>query len=165
MESQDVNIFNLAEKRHKGIVILVNKWDLVEKDAKTAEVFKKEIENKIAPFTDIPILFVSALEKTRIHKALEIAMEVYDNRKKHVPTSKLNEVMLGVIEAHNPPTVKGKYIKIKYVTQLPTHTPTFAFFANHPQYIKEPYRRYLENQLRENFNFTGVPLGIFFRKK
>ncbi len=165
MESQDVNIFNLADKRHKGIVILVNKWDLVEKDSKTAETFKKEIEEKIAPFKDVPILFVSALEKTRIHKALELALEVYENRKRHIQTSKLNEVMLAAIEAFNPPTMKGKYIKIKYVTQLPTHTPQFAFFANHPQYIKDPYRRYLENKIRENFNFSGVPIGIFFRKK
>ncbi len=165
MEAQDVNIFNLADKRHKGIVILVNKWDLVEKDSKTAEVFKKEIEEKIAPFKDVPILFVSALEKTRIHKALEIALEVYENRKRHIPTHKVNEVMLAAIEAFNPPSVKGKYIKIKYVTQLPTHTPQFAFFANHPQYIKDPYKRYLENKLRENFNFSGVPVGIFFRKK
>jgi GTP-binding protein len=165
MESQDVNIFNLAEKRKKGIIILVNKWDLIEKDSKTVDKYKKEIEDKIAPFTDVPILFVSAIEKTRIHKALELAMEVYENRKKHIPTHKLNETMLPIIEAYNPPAVKGKYIKIKYVTQLPTATPAFAFFANHPQYIKEAYRRYLDNKLRENFDFTGVPVGIYFRKK
>ena len=165
MEAQDVNIFNLAESRRKGIVILVNKWDLVEKDTKTADTFTKAIEAKIAPFTDVPILFVSALEKTRIHKALEIAMEVYENRTRHITTSKLNDIMLAAIEAFNPPSVKGKYIKIKYVTQLPTHTPAFAFFANHPQYVKDPYKRYLENKLRENFNFKGVPIGVFFRKK
>lgn len=165
MESQDVNLFNLAETRRKGIVILVNKWDLVEKDGKLADKYKAEIEAKIAPFTDVPILFVSALEKTRIHKALELAMLVYENRRKHIPTHKLNDIMLAAIEAHNPPSVKGKYIKIKFVTQLPTPTPTFAFFANHPQYIKESYKRYLENQLRENFDFTGVPVGIFCRKK
>jgi GTPase len=165
MEAQDTNIFTLAQKRRKGIVILVNKWDLVEKDNKTVNEYKKTIEAKIAPFTDVPILFVSALEKTRIHKAIDVAMEVYENRKKHISTHELNEFMLKVIEAYPPPSVKGKFIKIKYVTQVPSSTPGFAFFCNHPQYIRDSYKRYLENKLREQFNFQGVPLLLFFRKK
>jgi len=165
MEAQDTNIFALAQKRHKGIVILVNKWDLIEKDTKTVEAFQKGIEEKIAPFTDVPILYVSALEKTRIFKAVEIALEVYENRRKRIPTHELNETMLKIIETYPPPSVKGKFIKIKYVTQVQSKTPGFAFFCNHPQYIRESYKRYLENQLREKFNFTGVPLSLFFRKK
>jgi GTP-binding protein len=165
MEAQDTNIFSLAEKRRKGIVILVNKWDLVAKDSKTLGTFQKAIEAKIEPFTDVPILFVSALEKTRIHKAVDVAMEVYERRKKHIPTHELNEVMLKVIEAFPPPAVKGKFIKIKFVTQVPSATPSFAFFCNHPQYIRDSYKRYLENKLREQFNFQGVPLLLFFRKK
>lgn len=164
-ESQDMNLFNLAKDRRKGIIILVNKWDLVEKDTKTAKEYEDKIKEKIAPFTDVPILFISALDKTRIHKALELALEVAENRHKRIPTSKLNEVMLEIIERNHPPSLKGKFIKIKYATQLPTKTPSFAFFANHPQYIKEPYQRYIENQLRERFNFKGVPISVFFRKK
>jgi len=165
MESQDTNIFALAQKRHKGIVILVNKWDLIEKDSKTMEAFQKAIDEKIAPFTDVPVLYVSALEKTRIFKAVEIALEVYENRRKRIPTHELNETMLKIIEAYPPPSVKGKFIKIKYVTQVQSKTPGFAFFCNHPQYIRESYKRYLENKLRENFDFKGVPLSLFFRKK
>ena len=164
-ESQDLNIFHLAEKRNKGIVILVNKWDLVEKDSKTLGTVEETIKKKIAPFSDVPIMFVSATEKTRIFKAVDIAMEVFENRKKHIPTHKLNDVMLEAINAYHPPSVKGKFIKIKFVTQLPVATPAFAFFCNHPQYIREEYKRYLENKLRENFNFSGVPIAIYFRKK
>jgi GTP-binding protein len=166
IESQDLNIFHLAERNKKGIVILVNKWDLIEnKDSKTLKLYEEEIRNRIAPFKDVPILFTSTITKQRILKALEKAMEVYKNRTKKIPTRELNEVMLPVIEHYPPPAVKGKYIRIKYCTQLPTHSPAFAFFCNLPQYIKEPYKRYIENQLRENFNFTGVPIQIFFRKK
>lgn len=166
IESQDLNIFHLAERNRKGIVILVNKWDLIEnKDSKTLKIYEESIRSKIAPFRDVPILFTSTITKQRILKALEAAVEVYENRTKKIPTHELNEVMLPVIEHYPPPAVKGKYIKIKYCTQLPTHSPTFAFYCNLPQYIKEPYKRYLENQLREKFNFTGVPIQIFFRKK
>lgn len=166
IESQDLNIFHLAERNRKGIVILINKWDLVEnKDSKTLKRYEEEIRNRIAPFRDVPILFTSTITKQRILKALEVAMEVYKNRTKKIPTSKLNDIMLPIIDYYPPPAVKGKYIKIKYCTQLPTHSPTFAFYCNLPQYIKEPYKRYLENQLREKFNFTGVPIQIFFRKK
>lgn len=164
-EAQDMNLFNLAKDRRKGIIILVNKWDLVQKDTKTAKEYEEKIKEKIAPFTDVPILFISALDKTRIHKALELAIEVAENRHKRIPTSKLNEVMLEIIAQNHPPAIKGKFIKIKYATQLPTATPSFAFFANHPQYIKESYQRYIENKLREHFNFRGVPMSVFFRKK
>lgn len=165
MESQDVNIFHLAQKNKKGIIILVNKWDLIEKDTNTSKYYIKTVQERIAPFTDVPILFVSALEKQRIHNILIEGMKVYENRKQKIPTSKLNEYLLEVIEKYPPPSVKGKYIKIKYVTQLKTRTPKFAIFANLPQYIKEPYQRYLENRLREKFDFTGVPIDIFFRQK
>ena len=164
-ESQDQNIFHLADKNRKGIVILVNKWDLVDKDTHTTKAYEAAIRENIAPFTDVPILFISALTKQRLLKALEIAIKVYEDRKARISTSKLNDVMLPIIEQNPPPATKGKYIRIKFCTQLPTKTPTFAFFANLPQYIKEPYKRYLENKLRENFNFSGVPLQIFFRKK
>jgi len=165
MESQDVSIFNLMVRNKKGVVILVNKWDLVEKDNSSTIEFTKQIKERIAPFVDVPILFISALTKQRILKALETAVEVYENRSKKVRTSELNDVMLKAIEAYAPPSIKGKYVKIKYVTQLPSQTPSFAFFANLPQYIKEPYRRYLENKVRENFNFSGVPIQIYIRKK
>ena len=165
IESQDINIFNLIEKNRKGVVILVNKWDLVEKDQKTSKAFEDKIKEKIAPFVDVPIIFTSAINKQRIFKAIETANEVYINKTKHVPTSKLNEVMLEVIERYPPPSVKGKYIKIKYVTQIPGSSPAFAFFCNLPQYIKEPYRRYLENKIRENFDFSGAPIAIYFRQK
>lgn len=165
LESQDVNIFSLATRNNKGVVILVNKWDLVEKDHKTVEVFREKILQKIAPFTDVPIIFTSVLNKQRIYKALETAVEVQKNRQQKIPTSKLNEVLLPIIENHPPPMVKDKYIRIKYVTQLPTYYPTFAFFCNLPQYVRESYMRYLENQMRKHWNFTGVPIRIYFRKK
>ena len=164
-ESQDQSIFHLADKNRKGIVILVNKWDLVEKDTHSTKEYEAAIREKIAPFTDVPILFISALTKQRLLKALEIAIKVSKDRKVRISTSKLNDVMLPFIEQNPPPATKGKYIRIKFCTQLPTKTPTFAFFANLPQYIKEPYKRYIENKLRESFNFNGVPLQIFFRKK
>ncbi len=165
IEGQDVNIFHLIEKNRKGVVILVNKWDLVDKEANSSKRYAEVIREKIAPFTDVPIIFISALTKQRVFKALEAAVEVYENKKRRVPTSKLNEYMLDVIELNNPPSVKGKYIRIKYVTQLPTSSPQFAFYCNLPQYVKEPYKRYLENKLREKYNFTGVPVQIYMRKK
>ncbi|MCC2591039.1 ribosome biogenesis GTPase Der [Chryseobacterium sp. MFBS3-17] len=164
-ESQDMNIFGLAQKNRKGIVILVNKWDLVEKETNTTRDFENQIKSKIGQFTDIPILFVSALTKQRILKAVEVAMEVYQNRAKKIKTSKLNEVMLPVFEQTPPPAIKGKYIKIKYCVQLPTPSPQFVFFCNLPQYVKEPYKRFTENQLRKQFGFTGVPIEVYFRQK
>ena len=164
-ESQDLNVFHLAERNKKGVVILVNKWDLIEKDNYTTKQFEEMIYKKIAPSKYPPIVFVSALTKQRLLKALEMAIEVYKNRKRKVPTSKLNEVMLPIFEATPPPSYKGKYVKIKYRNQLPTYAPSFAFFANLPQYIKDPYKRFVENQLRKHFNFEGVPLQIYFRKK
>jgi len=163
--AQDLNIFSLAVKKGKGIVVLVNKWDLIEKETNSAKEYEKELKKKLAPFTDVPVLFISATEKTRIHKAIEIALEVYTNRQRKVPTSKLNEVMLKAVEDYHAPVVRGHSIKIKYVTQIPTVTPSFAFFSNFPDDIKQPYKNYLENQLRKNFNFLGVPIRIFFRKK
>ena len=165
LESQDLNIFHLAQRNHKGIVIVVNKWDLVEKETNTMKKYEEEIVEKIAPFRDVPIVFVSAHNKQRILKAIEIALEVYQNRIRRIPTSKLNDVMLPIIESNPPPASKGKYIKIKYCTQLPTHAPSFVFFANMPQYINEAYKRFIENKLRQQFNFTGVPINIFFRQK
>lgn len=165
IESQDINIFQLIKKNKKGIVILVNKWDLIKKGTHTTKEFTKNIKERIAPFQDIPIIFTSAITKQRIHKILEVAIMVFKNRKQRLLTSKLNKVILKAIEVYGPPSVKGKFIKIKYATQLPTHTPSFALFCNLPQYIKEPYKRYLENRLRENFDFSGVPIQIFFRKK
>ena len=164
-ESQDMNILGIAQKNRKGIVILVNKWDLVEKETNTMKQFENQIREKIALFSDVPILFISALTKQRILKAVETAVEVYENRKKRIKTSKLNEIMLPIIENTPPPALKGKYIKIKYCTQLPTVTPQFAFFCNLPQYVKEPYKRFIENQLRKNFDFTGVPIEVYFRQK
>ncbi|SEH76066.1 ribosome biogenesis GTPase Der [Epilithonimonas hominis] len=164
-ESQDMNIFGLAQKNRKGIVILVNKWDLVEKETNTTRDFEAAIRHKIGQFSDIPILFVSALTKQRILKAVEMAMQVYEDRKKKIKTSKLNEVMLPVFEAMPPPAIKGKYIKIKYCVQLPTPSPQFVFFCNLPQYVKEPYKRFTENQLRKHFGFTGVPIEVYFRQK
>ena len=164
-ESQDANIFWLAQRNRKGIVILVNKWDLVEKENNTAKQYEATIRKEIEPFTDVPILFVSALNKQRIYKAIETAVAVYNNRTKRIPTRKLNEVMLPIIENYPPPAIKGKYIKIKFCTQLPTPMPQFAFFANLPQYVKDPYRRFIENKLRENFDFNGVPIDVYFRQK
>jgi GTP-binding protein len=163
--AQDLNIFSLAHKKGKGLVVLVNKWDLVEKETNTARDYEKQLKEKLAPFTDVPIIFVSVTEKTRIFQAMEKALEVFDNKVRKVPTSQLNDVMLKAVEAYHAPVVRGNAVKIKYVTQLPTHVPSFAFFANYPDDIKSPYRNYLENKLRENFNFTGVPIRIYFRKK
>ena len=165
MEAQDVNIFNLIVRNKKGVVILVNKWDIIEKDGTSTRKMEEIIRERIAPFVDVPILFISATTKQRVHKSLDVAMEVYNNRNKRIKTSALNEVLLEAVEKYPPPSVKGKYIKIKYVTQLPSPTPSFALFANMPQYIKEPYRRYIENKIRENFDFTGVPIQVYFRQK
>ena len=164
-ESQDMNIFGLAQKNRKGIVILVNKWDLVEKETNTMRDFEAKIKERIGQFTDIPILFISALTKQRILKAVEVAMEVYENRAKKIKTSKLNEVMLPIFEQTPPPAIKGKYVKIKYCVQLPTPSPQFVFFCNLPQYVKEAYKRFTENQLRKHFGFTGVPIEVYFRQK
>jgi len=165
LESQDVNIFHLAEKNKKGIVILVNKWDLIEKDHKTTKAFEEQIRYKTAPFTDIPIVFTSVVEKQRILKGIEEAAHVFENKFKKIPTSKLNDIMLPIIESYPPPATKGKYVKIKYVTQINATSPMFAFFCNLPQYVKEPYKRFIENKLRENFDFSGVPIQIYFRQK
>jgi GTPase len=163
--AQDLNIFSLAAKKGKGIVVLVNKWDLVEKETNTVRDYEKSLKQKLAPFSDVPILFISAKEKTRIFKAVEMAIEVYKSRHRKVPTSQLNEVMLKAIESYHAPVVRGHAIKIKYVTQLPTAVPSFAFFCNFPDDIKQPYKNYLENQLRQQFNFSGVPVRLFFRSK
>ncbi len=165
IESQDMSIFSIIEKNNKGLVVLVNKWDLVEKDHTTMKAYEEMIHQKLAPFTDIPIIFISAINKQRIHKVLEEAMQVFHNRTQKISTSKLNELMLPLIEHFPPPAYKGKFIRIKFITQLPTHSPSFAFFCNLPQYVKDPYKRYLENKLREHFNFKGVPIRLFFRKK
>ncbi len=165
IESQDINIFHLAEKNKKGIVVVVNKWDLIEKDHKTTKKFEETIRERISPFTDVPIVFTSVLDKQRIFKTIEVAAKVYENRSKKIPTSKLNDVMLPIIENFPPPAVKGKYVKIKYITQISGSSPMFAFFCNLPQYIKEPYMRFVENKLRENFDFTGAPIQIYFRQK
>jgi len=164
-EAQDQRIFHIADKNKKGIVILVNKWDAIEKDTETTKKFEDRIRKQISPFTDIPILFISALEKQRLLKGLETAIDVYKNRAQKITTSELNETMLAIIEKNPPPATKGKYIRIKYCTMLPTPTPSFAFFANLPQYIKEPYRRFLENKIREIYDFSGVPIIIYFRQK
>ena len=164
-QGQDQNIFWLAQKNRKGIVILVNKWDLIEKDTKTAKAFEEEIRRETAPFTDVPIVFISALNKQRLLKALETAVEVFNNRNNRIPTSKFNETMLQIINHYPPPAIKGKFVKIKYCMQLPTPTPQFVFFANLPQYVKDPYKRFVENKMREIYNFTGVPITIYFRKK
>jgi GTP-binding protein len=164
-DGQVQNIFWLAERNRKGIVILVNKWDLVEKDNKTTKDFEKYIRQQIEPFTDVPIVFISALTKQRIFKAIETAVEVYKNRSKRVKTSVLNDVLLPIIENYPPPAYKGKFVKIKYIMQLPTPQPQFAFFCNLPQYVKEPYKRFLENKLREHFDFHGVPVSVYMRKK
>lgn len=164
-ESQDQKIFHIADRNKKGILILVNKWDLIEKDTETTKKVKERIKEQISPFTDVPIIFISALNKQRLLKSLESVIEVYQNRIQRISTSKLNNDILPFIERYPPPATKGKYIKIKYCTMLPTKSPSFAFFANLPQYIKEPYKRYLENKIRETYNFSGVPIQIYFRKK
>ncbi len=163
--AQDLSIFSLAAKKGKGIVVLVNKWDLITKETNTARDYEKVLRDKLAPFTDVPILFISAVEKTRIFKAIEIALDVFDNKHRKIATSKLNEVMLKAIGNYQAPVVRGHVIKIKFVQQLPTRVPSFAFFTNFPDDIKTPYRNYLENQVRANFKFTGVPVRIYFRKK
>jgi GTP-binding protein len=162
---QDITIFSLAARKGKGVVVLVNKWDLVEKETNTARDYEKNLKQKLAPFTDVPILFVSAKEKTRIFKAIESGLEVFESKRRRIPTSQLNEVMLKAVAAYHAPVVRGNTVKIKYVTQLPTPVPSFAFFTNYPEDIKSPYRNYLENQLRNSFNFKGVPIRIYFRKK
>ncbi|MAY23500.1 MAG: ribosome biogenesis GTPase Der [Flavobacteriaceae bacterium] len=164
-DGQVQNIFWLAQRNNKGIVILANKWDLVEKDHKTTKEMEAYIRKQCEPFVDVPIVFMSVMTKQRIYKAIETAVEVYENRTRKVKTSKLNELMLPLIQATPPPAVKGKYVKIKFCTQLPTPYPSFAFFANLPQYVKDPYKRFLENKLRQNFDFTGVPVTIYIRKK
>ncbi|MFP5471901.1 MAG: ribosome biogenesis GTPase Der [Bacteroidia bacterium] len=166
IQKQDLNIFYLIEKNHKGVVVLVNKWDLIEnKESKTTKEYEDLVRQQLAPFNDVPIVFTSVLTKQRIHKALEEAVKVHENRTKKIPTHKLNDVMLKVIEDYPPPAVKAKYVKIKFVQQLPTHAPAFAFFCNLPQYVKEPYKRFLENQLRKHFDFKGVPVRVFMRTK
>ncbi|WP_295231887.1 ribosome biogenesis GTPase Der [Sediminibacterium sp.] len=163
--AQDITIFSLAARKGKGIVMLVNKWDLIEKETNTARDYEKLLKQKMAPFNDVPILFISVTEKTRIFKAIETGLAVFENRKRKIATSTLNEVMLKAVENYHAPVVRGHSIKIKFVTQLPTPVPSFAFFTNFPDDIKMPYRNYLENQLRTNFDFKGVPVRIFFRKK
>jgi GTP-binding protein len=165
IQKQDLTIYYMIEKNHKGVVVLVNKWDLVEKDTMTSVEYEAKLRNDLAPYNDVPILFTSVLTKQRIHKALEKAMEVHEHRIKKISTSVLNDVMLPIIESNPPPSLKGKYVKIKYVQQLPTHAPAFAFFCNLPQYVPESYKRFLENRLRQEFDFEGVPVRIFFRKK
>nr|MBP6403816.1 ribosome biogenesis GTPase Der [Bacteroidia bacterium] len=165
LNAQDLAIFSLIERNNKGVIIIVNKWDLMEKDSHSVKKFTEMIESKIVPFTDVPIVFTSVHDKQRIHKALEMAVHVYENRTKKIKTSELNDFILPIIEHTPPPTVKGKYVKVKYVTQLPTHTPQFAFFCNLPQYVNEPYKRFLEKKLRERFDFSGVPINLFFRSK
>ncbi len=165
IEAQDLNILRLAQRRHKGIVIVVNKWDLIEKETNTARDYEQAIKDKIAPFNDVPVVFISVLEKQRIFKVIETALEVQENRVRKIKTSQLNDVMLEAIERYQPPAHRGHLIKIKYVTQLPLYYPAFAFFCNHPKHVKENYKNYIENQLRKNFKFTGVPIEVFFRQK
>lgn len=164
-EGQDQSIFWLAEKNRKGVVILVNKWDLIEKETMTTRDYEEKIRKELMPFTDVPILFVSALTKQRLLKALETTVQVFENKKQRIPTSKFNDYMLKVIEGYPPPALKGKYVKIKYCMQLPTPTPQFVFFANLPQYVKEAYKRFLENKIREKWDFSGVPIDIYIREK
>jgi len=165
VESQDQKIFQLIQRNKKGIVVLINKWDLIEKDTMTSKRYEDEVRAKFAPFVDFPIIFTSVLTKQRIHKALEAAVEVYNNKTRKIPTSQLNEVMQQVVKDNPPPSTKGKYIKIKYIMQLPTNTPAFAFFCNLPQYVKDPYKRFLENKIRKTWNFSGVQVQIFMRNK
>jgi GTP-binding protein len=164
-EGQDQSIFWLAHRNNKGLIVLVNKWDLIEKDTHTTKEFEKNIRKACEPFTDFPIIFISVLNKQRIYKAIETAVAVFNNRSKKIPTKKLNETMLEVINHYPPPAYKGKYVKIKFCTQLPTHYPSFAFFCNLPQYVREPYKRFIENKLREFYDFSGVPITVYFRKK
>jgi GTPase len=165
LTAQDLNIFSLAVKKGKGLVIVVNKWDLVDKETNTSRDYETKLKERFAPFTDLPIIFISAKEKTRIFKVIETALEVFENRSRKIPTSKLNDVMLKAVENYHAPVVRGNAIKIKYVSQLPTPVPSFAFFSNYPDDIKQPYRNYLENQMRKSFPLEGVPIRIYFRKK
>jgi GTP-binding protein len=165
LESQDLNILRLAQKRHKGVVILVNKWDLLEKETNTARNYEAAIKNKMAPFDDVPVVFISVKDKQRIFQAVEAAMEVYENRTRRIKTSELNEVMMEIIEATPPPSVHSRYPKFKYVTQLPTPFPSFAFFVNNPNYVRDSYIQFLENQLRKRFNFKGAPMEVYMRAK
>jgi len=165
LEAQDMNLFGLAQKNGKGVVVVVNKWDLIEKDTQTTKEYENLIKNKIAPFVDVPILFISALTKQRVLKALKTMTDVHESMNKKISTSKLNDFFLPIIEKTPPPSTKGKYIKIKYITQLPTSCPSFAFFCNLPQYIPDSYKRFLENKLRANFGFSGIPIRLYFRKK
>ena len=164
-EGQDQNIFWLAEKNRKGVIILINKWDLIEKETNTMRDFEAMVRKQIEPFTDVPIVFISALTKHRLFKAIETAVEVFEKRKKKIANSKLNDVMLDIVKSYPPPATKGKFVKIKYCMQLPTKTPQFAFFCNLPQYVRDPYKRFLENKLREIYDFSGVPITIYFRQK
>ncbi|MCB9315892.1 MAG: ribosome biogenesis GTPase Der [Lewinellaceae bacterium] len=165
LEAQDLNILSLAQKRHKGIVILVNKWDLVEKETNTARDYEAAIKKRIAPFSDVPVLFISAIEKQRIFQAIEVALQVYENRTRKIQTAKLNELMLEIIETTPPPSVKGRYPKFKYITQIPTYYPSFAFFVNNPNWVRDSYKQFLENQLRMHYDFTGVPIELYMRSK
>ncbi|MFK7809588.1 MAG: ribosome biogenesis GTPase Der [Saprospiraceae bacterium] len=165
LEMQDLSIFSLAVKRNKGIVVLVNKWDLANKETNTARDFENELKNRLSPFNDVPVVFISALEKQRIFKAVDKGLEVFENRKRKIKTSILNDTMGDIIEKNPPPSHRGKFIKIKYITQLPVYYPAFAFFCNYPKHVKESYRNFIENQLRKHFDFEGVPVSVFFRKK
>ncbi len=165
LEGQDEKIFWLAEKNRKGIIILINKWDLIEKETNTMRDFEAKVRKQIEPFTDVPIVFISALTKQRLFKAIETAVNVFENRKNRISTSKLNDAVLEIVKSYPPPAIKGKFVKIKYCMQLPTPTPQFAFFCNLPQYVKDPYKRFVENKLREIYNFSGVPITIYFRQK
>lgn len=165
LSAQDLSIYSLAAKKGKGLVVAVNKWDLVEKETNTARDYEKNLKQKLAPFNDVPVLFISAKDKTRIFKTIETGIQVYENRHRRIATSALNEVMLAAVESYHAPVVRGHSVKIKYITQLPTQVPSFVFFCNFPDDIKTPYRNYLENQLRSNFDFKGVPVRLFFRKK
>lgn len=165
LQRQDLSIFYVIEKNHKGVVVVVNKWDLIEKTTQSLKEYEDKLREQLAPFNDVPIIFTSTITKQRIHKVLEKAMEVYENRTQRIATHKLNEFVQDIMERNPPPAVKGKYVKIKFATQLPTHAPSFAFFCNLPQYVKDPYKRFVENRLRAEFNFEGVPIRIFFRNK
>jgi len=165
LEAQDMSIISIALKRNKGLVLLINKWDAIEKDTNTAKEYEDDLRKRIAPFNDVPILFISALEKQRIFKAIEAGLEVFENRSRKITTSKLNNALQEAIDRYPPPSHKGRFAKIKYVTQLPTYYPAFAFFCNNPKYVKDSYKQYIENVWRKKFELTGVPIGIFFRKK
>ena len=165
VQQQDLHILSIIQKNGKGVVIVVNKWDLIEKETNTMKAFEADVKQRLEPFTDVPVVFISVLEKQRILKAMELALQVYEDRKRRIPTRKLNDVLLPLIERQPPPMYKAKQVSIKFITQVPTHVPTFVFYCNLPQYIKPSYERFLENRLREHWRFTGVPIRLFFRKK